>query len=191
LNKLFKTIDALITVRDAVVDKGGATPDDTSVPEAARPGLGGPIEARLTNLLVVALKEAFDRDHTRLELERARMEDERRRAEEAAQQEARRQAADREAVRLRFLAGSALAGWVVSVMLLLTRAGQMTGASMMVLAAGSALLLGSLGAAFTAQARVSAYAAGGDPSFDRGTAGVAALWLLIAGLALSAASMLV
>ena len=47
---------------------------------AAAQGLAGQIETRLTNVVVAALKEAFERDHARLELERAQMEEQRRRA---------------------------------------------------------------------------------------------------------------
>ena len=52
-------------------------------------------------MVVAALKEAFDRDHARLELERGQLEEERRRAAAALQAELRRQAIDRELGRLR------------------------------------------------------------------------------------------
>ena len=39
------------------------------------PGVRGYLETRLANVLVVALKEAFDRDHARLELERGEQQD--------------------------------------------------------------------------------------------------------------------
>ena len=73
-----------------------------SAPPASAPSLprmqslAGQLEAPLTNVVVAALKEAFDRDHARLELERAQLEEERRRAEQALRLELRRQAADRE-----------------------------------------------------------------------------------------------
>jgi hypothetical protein len=47
-----------------------------------RPGLGG-LEARLAGVVVAALKEAFERDTHRLELERDQLEAERLRAERA------------------------------------------------------------------------------------------------------------
>src|SRR5262245_45621452 len=68
---------------------------------------GGPlglIEARLAGVVVAALKEAFDRDSTRLELERSQIEAERQRAEAALQAELRRQAADRVLGQLRLVA---------------------------------------------------------------------------------------
>src|SRR2546430_13789583 len=81
---------------------GGKPPEETSLTAAQAPtGLAGQIEARLTNVVVAALKEAFDRDHARLELERAQIEEQRRRAEEALRLELRRQVLDRELGRLR------------------------------------------------------------------------------------------
>src|SRR6267378_1719041 len=92
------------------------SPPETSLSQtAATQGLAGQIETRLTNVVVAALKEAFDRDHARLELERAQMEEERHRAEEALRHELRRQALDRELARLRLLAGTALVGWIASI----------------------------------------------------------------------------
>src|ERR671925_499033 len=55
----------------------------------------GQLEARLAGVVVAALKEAFDRDRARMDLERAQMEAERQRAEEALRAELRRHAADR------------------------------------------------------------------------------------------------
>src|SRR5678809_270454 len=98
--KLFKTVDTILAVRDFATGskkESDASPTDVS----PRPsGFAGEIEARLTNVLVAALKEAFDRDHARLDLERAHLEEQRRRAEEAARLELRRQTADREIARL-------------------------------------------------------------------------------------------
>ena len=121
---LIKAFDALMAFRDATRRlKGGnaASPgglDTTALAQGgAGGGLGGQLEARLTNVVVAALKEAFDRDHARLELERAQLDDQRRRAEEAMRLELRRQAADREVGRLRLLAATALVGWIASVVL--------------------------------------------------------------------------
>lgn len=156
---------------------------------APPPGLAGQVEARLTNVVVAALKEAFDRDHARLELERTQIEEQRRRAEEALRAELRRHAADREIARLRLLAGTALVGWIASVAMLVARLASSSTTSRGIIAAAWLLLLGALGAAFTAQSRVSASTAEGH-SIDAGPMGAAALWLLVAGLALSAISLL-
>src|SRR5258706_4228786 len=81
--------------------------------EAGRAGAGfGGLEARLAGVVVAALKEAFERDTHRLELEREQLEAERQRAERALKLELRRQASDHEIGRLRLLAGGAPARWV-------------------------------------------------------------------------------
>ena len=71
-------------------------------------GAPGGLEARLAGVVVAALKEAFDRDTRRLELEREQLEAERERAERALRLELQRQAGDREIGRLRLLAGVAV-----------------------------------------------------------------------------------
>jgi hypothetical protein len=151
----------------------------------AAQGLAGQLETRLTNVVVAALKEAFDRDHARLELERAQIEEQRRRAEEALRMELRRHAIDRELARLRLLAGTALVGWIASIVVLFVHPSDV--ASRVVLGVGWLFLLGSLGAAFTAQGRVNM-----QPSdrTERVDAGALPLWLMIAGLAATAISLL-
>ena len=84
--------------------------------EAAARTPGG-LEARMAGVVVAALKEAFDRDTRRLELERDQLAAERERAERALRLELQRQAADREIGRLRLLAGVAVAGWLVTLLL--------------------------------------------------------------------------
>jgi hypothetical protein len=191
-DKLFKAFDALIAVRDAAKDiKGGEPTRDTAMTQPTPPGLAGQIEAGLTNVVLAALKEAFDRDHARLEMERAHVEEQRRRAEETMRMELRRQAADRELGRLRLLAGTALVGWIVSVALVIARIGEMSVASQALLAAGCLLLLATLGSAFHAQGQVGGTVAEHDRPPDVSPPGTIALWLLIGGLALSAASLLV
>ena len=56
-------------------------------PETGLAAGGGPLsqlETRLAGVVVAALKEAFDRDKARMDLERAHLDAERQRAEEAA-----------------------------------------------------------------------------------------------------------
>jgi hypothetical protein len=194
VGSLFRAVDALIAFRDAARRfKGNAPPppDPLGFPATTQTqGLAGQIEARLTNVVVAALKEAFDRDHARLELERGHLEEERRRAAAALQAEIRRQAIDRELSRLRLLAGAAMVGWIASIAIL---AGGLTGsttAARSVLAAGWVLLLGALGAAFMAQGRIGTSLPGDSQNVATGPAGVAALWLLITGLAATAVSLL-
>src|SRR6476469_5565650 len=72
----------------------------------------GHLETRLAGVVVAALREAFDRDTRRLELEREQVEAERRRAERVLRLELIRQAGDREIGRLRLIAGVAIACWI-------------------------------------------------------------------------------
>jgi hypothetical protein len=184
---LFRAYDAVIAFRDAArkfKNPSTAAPAETSLTQtAAAQGLAGQIETRLTNVVVAALKEAFDRDHARLELERAQIDEQRRRAEEALRLELRRQTIDREVARLRLLAGTALAGWIASIAVLFLHPSGVP--SRIILGLGWLLLLGALGAAFNAQGRVSVQKA---ENFD---AGALPLWLMIAGLAATAVSLLV
>ena len=193
LSGLFKAFDALVLLRDATrrfrgADRGPAPFDEP--PTQSPNALTGPIEARLTGVVVAALKEAFDRDHARLELERAQLEDQRRRAEDALRFELRRQAVDREVARLRFIAATALVGWIAAVAVMVVRLSAASALSRGLSAIGWLLLLAALGAAMTAQSRVSASPVPSSAAIDAGPAGVAALWLLIGGLASGAIAIL-
>jgi len=156
---LFKAVDALIAFRDAA-KRFKAEPSPPPEPPQAisyqAQGIAGQIETRLTNVVVAALKEAFDRDHARLELERAQLEEERRRVAAALQAELRRQTADRELGRLRLLAGGAMVGWIVSVAIVAGGFASSTTSARALLILGWLLLLAALAAAFTAQGRIGA-----------------------------------
>ena len=194
---VFRAFDTVVALREAARRfKGNADSAEGGVATPSR-GITGHLEARLTNVVVAALKEAFDRDHARLELERAqieeehrRAEEERRRAEAAMQMELRRQAAERELGRLRLLAATAFVGWIASVALLIARLGSASLGSRSVLAVGWLFLLSALGAAFLAQGRIGRFEPDASRPLDDGAAGTAAVWLVIAGLAVSAASLL-
>src|SRR5688572_7671249 len=189
---LFRAFEAAVALREVAKRFSGPTASESPAvqpPPAMAQTLAGQLEAPLTNVVVAALKEAFNRDHARLELERAQLEEERRRAEQALRQELRRQAADRELSRLRLLAVVSLAGWIASIGMF---AAGIAGASVfarVVLATGWMLLLGALGMAFTAQGQVGRPTPDGDRPVTTAAA-QASLWLLIAGLAASAISLL-
>ena len=195
---LFKAVDALMAFREAArrfKGSSSASSEPAPVPEpvappAAMQGLAGQIETRLTNVVVAALKEAFDRDHARLELERSQIDEQRRRAEAALRLEVRRQAADRELARLRLVAGAAMIGWIASVVML--GAGYVGESTMAraCIAVGWGLLLGALGAAFGGQQRIGGSLPDDAHIADGGAAGAASLWLLLAGLAATAVSLL-
>lgn len=187
-------LDAVIGVTDLArsrkIRKMSQTTDEQQQQlEAGGRGGGalGGLETRLAGVMVAALKEAFDRDHARLELERAQLDEERRRAEEALRQELRRQTVDRELSRLRLLGGTALVGWIASVVGFAVHSGGASVAARVVMAGGWMLLLAALATAFTAQGRVSGRVFDKNQSIEPD--GVA-VWLLIAGLAVTAISLL-
>lgn len=160
------------------------------------PGVAtGPLEARLAGVVVAALKEAFDRDTRRLELEREQLDAERQRAERALRLELRRQAGDREIGRLRLMSGVAVTSWF-GVLFFSTRLVEGPAIARAFYGIGWLLLLAALGAASTAQSRVArALARIGDADLgldppSSGTAGTLAPWLIVAGLAVVALAVL-
>lgn len=188
---VIKAFDTFMAVRAAAQRLRGEPPPEetTAVSQSAAPG--GQVEARLTNVVVAALKEAFDRDHARLELERAQLDEQRRRAEEAMRLELRRQAMERELGRLRILSATALTGWIASVVMLVLRLPEVSTPSRIVVAGGWVLLLAALAAALTAQGRVGRSVPDGERAGIVDGMAAAAVWLLTGGLAVSAISLLV
>lgn len=191
-SKRFKGAPSADAPTDSPADPPAAPHADAGMSHrSSAQGVTGRIEARLTNVVVAALKEAFDRDHARVKLERAHLDEQGRRAETALRLELCRQAADRETGRLRLIAGMALGGWIASVVVLGTRLGDTSDAARAAVALGWLLLLGALGAALAAQRRVGAFEPDAERPITAGAAGVSSLWLLMAGLAATAASLLV
>jgi hypothetical protein len=195
-------LDALIGVTDLARSRRirslAASGDTSAGLEPGARGLGG-IETRLAGVVVAALKEAFERDTRRLELEREQLEAERRRAERALQLEMLRQAAEREIGRLRAIAGVAVLTWLGSLFF----AARVLGAGVaarVTLGFGWLLLLAAIAASFSGQSSVSgAVPVGADDgwsakgSLERmssGVAGAFALWLTVVGLALVAVAVL-
>jgi hypothetical protein len=157
----------------------------------------GGLEARLAGVVVVALKEAFDRDSRRIELEREQLAVERQRVERALQLELQRQAGDREIGRLRLLAGVAVTTWISTLVLSARLIGGGIGARVS-LGFGWLFLLGAIAASFIAQSRaaaaVDALASGDDSrsgAIRSGASGAFALWLLICGLVLVGLAVLI
>lgn len=150
-----RVLDLAVGVTSLVRGRARRTRLTTGGGDGLSSGLGawsrGQLESRLTGVVVAALKEAFDRDYTRLEIEREQIETERRRAERALRLELVRQAGERELSRLRLLAGVALTSWLAT---LLVTGSVGTSGGRAVLGAGWLLLLGALGTALAGQARV-------------------------------------
>jgi hypothetical protein len=152
----------------------------------------GQIEARLAGVVVAALKEAFDRDSARMELERSQIDAERQRAEEALRAEFRRQAADRMLGQLRLVAVMAVGTWALSAALGVWMPGMREMIPRMLLGAGWAFALGALASAFNGWQYVSAQSADSTASaaMMQHPSTTYAPWLLIAAVAMTGASLL-
>jgi hypothetical protein len=155
----------------------------------------GQLETRLAGVVVAALKEAFDRDSRRLELEREQLEAEHRRAERLLKLELLRQAGDREVGRLRLLAGVAAGSWLGTLFFSARLAAGGLGVRI-ALGGGWALLLTALALSFVAQSHVAdALSRMDEPAGQRvllpsSVAGQLSPWLIVIGLALIGVAML-
>jgi hypothetical protein len=162
----------------------------TDLQQSSGGGPLGALETRLAGVVVAALKEAFDRDRARLDLERETIEAERARAERALQAELRRQAADRALTQLKLIAAFAGGMLLTSGVLSAWVSGMRDGGAAVALGTGWAAGLGALGCVFAAWQRVSAIATSPAAEARPPAAISAAPWLLLTSLALTAASLL-
>lgn len=158
-------------------------------PEPPTGGPLGQLETRLAGVVVAALKEAFDRDRARLDLERDHLEEERRRADEALRLEMRRQAAERLIGQLRVAAVFAAVIWVTSALLLAWLPGMRASMARILLGFGWAALILTCAVAFGGHQQVTRRIAidSTDTALPLVTA---APWLLVLGFALTAASLI-
>jgi hypothetical protein len=144
----------------------------------------GSFDNKVAGVMVAALKEVFDRDQHRLELERERLDAERERAERAMRFELARQAGERDVARHRFTTMVALIGWlgtvVVGAWIVHSLAGRIA------LACGGLFLLAALGTSFAAQSRALTILGRVDPTGPTiepvGGAALVAPWLILLGL---------
>lgn len=159
------------------------------VPDLSQPGTS--LEHRLAGVVVAALKEAFDRDRARMDLERETVEAERARAERALAAELRRQAADRALMQIKLIAIFAGLVLLISAVLAAWVGGMRVGTPAILLAVGWAMALATLGCVFAAWQQVSVWASSPEPP-PAGSSRLAATapWLLIASLVFVAASLL-
>src|SRR5512132_893907 len=159
LDALSGLIDMGLRMRRGPNISGGTgRPASSSVDALSASGAGGgALEARLAGVLVAALKEAFDRDRTRLELEQAQLEGERRRAEDAMRLELRRQAGDRAVAHARLLVVLAVAAWIASALLVAFLPGAATMPARGVIALAWMLLIGCVGTAFASYSTVATW----------------------------------
>jgi hypothetical protein len=156
-------------------------------------GASSALESHLAGVVVAALKEVFDRDSRRLDLERELAEAERQRAERALRLELLRQAADREIGRLRLIAGAAVVSWL-GTLLLSARLIAGNVAARVVLGSGWAFLIAALACAFAGLSGVSRAVAdadaGRDSTLRSSPAGALAASFIVAGLALTGMAVL-
>src|SRR3954454_2160730 len=149
-------VDAALGVANFARGRKAPPQDDLAPPLQSGGTVPVGIEARLAGVVVAALREAFDRDSHRLELEREQLAAERQRAERALRLELQRQAADREIGRLRLLGGVAVAGWIGTLLLAMLPGGVLRSGmgARLALGAGWLLLGAAVAASFTAQGQV-------------------------------------
>ena len=160
---------------------------------APLPG-AGTIEGHMAGVVVAALREVFDRDSRRLDLEREQADAERQRAERLLRLELLRQAGDREIGRLRLIAAVAVVSWLTTLVVASRLIGAGIAARVM-LGLGWAVLLAALACALVGISRVAAFVEAARSRPRRGTleAGGAGAWaagFVIAGLALIGAGVL-
>ena len=161
------------------------------LPEGGGPGGAGGLETRLAGVVVAALKEAFDRDRQRMDLERAQIDAERRRADEALAAELRRQSSERMLGQLRLIAVMAIAAWMLSAALAVWLPGMREGTPRTLLGLDWLLAFASLGCGFLGWQQISAWTgnlAGNVP--PQSAAASAAPWILLAALGAIAAGLL-
>jgi len=181
--RVFETVGNLVQFADRFRPRPPATAD---APSASG---GGSLETRLAGVVVAALKEAFDRDRVRMEIEREQIDAERRRAEQALQAELRRQAIERGLGQLRLVAIMGLGTWMLSAALAALLPGMRAGVPRVLLGMGWAFAFASIACAFAASQRSAAWHTSGGDIEPGGTA-TAAPWLLVCGFTLVGASLL-
>jgi hypothetical protein len=184
----FRILDTAIDVVKFARSRRAAAEGDPDQQLAAGARPLGAIETRLAGVVVAALKEAFDRDSRRLDLEREQLEAERLRAERALRLELMRQAADREIGRLRLLAGVAIASWL-GTLFFSSRLIAGGAVPKVMLGLGWAMLLGAAALAFAAHGQVEDAIRRESPPPD--DAGQVAPWLIVGALAIIGAAALV
>jgi hypothetical protein len=185
-----RVLDMLIGFTDLARGSRPARPPADSDAQQLAPGSRalGHLETRLAGVVVAALKEAFDRDTHRLELEREQVEAERARAERALRLELLRQAGERELGRLRLVSAVAAASWLGTLFFSTRVIGGGIGPKLAI-ASGWVLLIAALAVAFMAQSRVASALdrtseeVTGREAVTSGLPGMLAAWLVVAGLA--------
>jgi hypothetical protein len=194
-----RLLDAALGIHDLVRTRRPRAIDDAQVELRRRgPGRRG-FESRLAGVVVAALRETFDRDSRRLELEREQFEMARARAERSLRIELARQSADREVSRARFITGTSAAMFVATLLFAPRLAGVAAASwfARSVLGAAWLLLIMAIASSLSEQstlARVLDRVVADPDAIDDIeplTRSALAPWCLIAGLALVALAALI
>lgn len=188
MNKWMRALNAVSGLVELTKQFRRPVAPDESLASATRPG--GALETRLAGVLVAALKEAFDRDSARLELERAQVDAERARAEQALRAELRRQAAERALGHLRLIALVSVGAWALSAALGAWLPGMRLVVPRVLLGLGWAAAFSSVGCAFAGWRHVLAWSADAVERAAEPFSAQLAPWLLLSSLALIGASLL-
>jgi hypothetical protein len=147
----------------------------------------------MAGVVVAALREVFERDSRRLDLEREQADAERQRAERLLRLELLRQAGDREVGRLRLIAAVAVVSWLATI-LVAARVIDAGVAARVIFGSGWAGLLAALACALVGLSRVGRVLTqsdlGRDGTLEPGSAGAWAAGFVVAGLALVGAAVL-
>jgi hypothetical protein len=191
-----RILDTVVGVGDLALSRRAkrspAAEDNQPLPAGG--GALGQLETRLTGVVFAALKEAFDRDSRRLDLEREHVNAERLRAERALRLEWLRQAGDRELARLRLTAVMAGASWIGTLFFSARLIAGGAGARV-ALGSGWVALLAALALSFAGQAGVSDALARADLDREHPVpatlAGRLAPWFVVVGLALVGVAVLI
>ena len=190
-----RALNAVGTVAEATRFFRGVR--DASKAPPATVGTGATdLETGLANVVVAALKEAFDRDRSRFELERDEREAFQARADQALRLERFRQAGTQALTQVRLLAIFGFTMWVASAAAAGYLAPVAPGAKVL-LGLGWTALSASFAASFIAHHKLAAWLAD-EPdrsSMAHGLPRIAANtvlpWLLLTGFVLTAASLIV
>ena len=201
LGTLFRALNALGTVAEATKYFRGSGPPPDQSPAKTEPA--EPLETRLASVLVAALREAFDRDRARFDLERDFHENEVARKESALRLEWIRQTGTRAVTHARNVALLSSGVWVASV----AAAGWLAPLALsakVTLGLGWVGLFAAIAAAFVAHQQLTGWLAHGVPSSSPETTAQSSAapldlpsfpaqralpWLFLAGFATTALSL--
>jgi hypothetical protein len=190
LGTWFRALDLLVGVSDLA--RRMRKPDSALEAAGTKTRDLGQIETRLAAAAVAAIKEAFDRDSARLQLERDRAAEEERRLAQIARAASLRQSGERQLAEYRMHAGIAVAIWIASAWFVMFWRGQVAMTPRVLLGAGWLFLLAALAASFAATSRILVWL-DDMPDASRLSAqpgAYAIRWLLVAGFACTATALL-